>query len=68
MASTLIIRLGHSPDQEASWLVTGPEGLLLEAEQHGPLSALPPQTEDRKVIVLLPGQETVMTTASIPVK
>ncbi len=68
MASTLIIRLGHSPDQQASWLVTGPDGQLLEAEQHGPLSALPPQTEERKVIVLLPGQETVMTTASIPVK
>ncbi len=68
MASTLIIRLGHSPDRQASWLVTGPEGQLLAAEQHGPLSALPPQTEERKVIVLLPGQETVMTTASIPVK
>jgi len=68
MASTLIIRLEHSSDQEASWLVTGPEGQLLEKEQHGPLSALPPKAEERKVILLLPGQQTVMTTAAIPVK
>ena len=68
MASTLIIRLGHSPEQEASWLVTGPEGQLLEPEQHGPLSALGNQVEERKVVVLLPGQQTVMTTAAIPVK
>lgn len=68
MASTLIIRLGHSPGQEASWLVTGPDGQLLEPEQHGPLSTLSSQLEERKVVVLLPGQQTVMTTASIPVK
>lgn len=68
MASTLIIRLGHSTGQEASWLVTGPDGQLLEPEQHGPLSALSSKVEERKVVVLLPGQQTVMTTASIPVK
>lgn len=68
MASTLIIRLGSTPDQEASWLVTGPEGQLLEPEKHGPLSALSNEAEERKVVVLMSGQQTVMTTAAIPVK
>ena len=68
MSSTLIIRLGPSPDQDASWLITGPEGEAQGEEQHGPLVDAAKYTSDCRVLILLPGIQTVVTSADIPVK
>ncbi|MCJ7555710.1 MAG: type II secretion system protein GspL [Gammaproteobacteria bacterium] len=68
MSSTLIIRLGPSPEQDASWLVTGPEGEAQGEEQRGPLADAAKYTNDRRVLALLPGIQTVVTSADIPVK
>jgi len=68
MSSTLIIRLGPSPDQDASWLVIGPEGEAQSEEQRGPLVDAAQYTNDRRVLALLPGIQTVVTSADIPVK
>ena len=68
MSSTLIIRLGPFPEQDASWLVTGPEGEAQGEEQRGPLADAAKYTNDRRVLALLPGIQTVVTSADIPVK
>ncbi len=68
MSSTLIIRLGASSEQDASWLIAGSEGEALGEEQHGPLTDAARFAVDRKVVALLPGIQTVVTSAEIPVK
>jgi general secretion pathway protein L len=60
--------MGSSPQQDASWLITGSEGETLGEEQCGSLTDAAKQAIDHKVVVLLPGIQTLVTTADIPVK
>jgi general secretion pathway protein L len=68
MSSTLFIRLGQSPEQDVSWFLAGPDGEALGNVNHGRLAAAAAQAAERKIVVLLPGMETVINAADIPVR
>lgn len=68
MSSTFFIRLGSCPGQDASWLSTGPEGEAQGACLKGPLSAVSALAAGARVVVLLPGELTVLAAVDLPVK
>jgi general secretion pathway protein L len=68
MTSSLFIRLGQSPDEQVSWFLAGSEGEALESVQQGSLAAAATHAAERKIVILLPGMQTVLSAADIPVR
>lgn len=68
MADILVIRLDkHNPDK-ASWVKIDGSGALQSPPQHGSLTLAAPQASNRRVWVLVPASEVLLTDVNIPVK
>ena len=66
MNERLIIRLGHDAAAEASWAPADAAGRLLGTPQTGPLSAAAGMARDRRVVVLVPAEQLMLTEVSVP--
>ncbi len=68
MPDFLVIRLDkHNPDR-ASWVKIDATGALQGTPQQGSLELAAPQATNRRVWVLVPASEVLLTEVSIPVK
>jgi general secretion pathway protein L len=65
-ADPLFIRLGEN-GAEASWATFASTGQLTSSIVRGPLAAARPAADGRRVVVLVPGLEVIMTQAELPV-
>lgn len=68
MADWLLIRLPRSAEQSASWLVVDPRGNPVGPPQSGPLSLAAPRAGGRRVCVLVPGTDVLLTEPEVPMK
>lgn len=68
MADWLLIRLPRTPEQSASWLVVDPRGNPVGPPQSGPLSLAAPRAAGRRVCVLVPGTDVLLTEPEVPMK
>src|SRR5665213_319481 len=68
MADWLLLRLPRSLDQPASWLVVDPRGNPSGPPQSGPLSLAAPRAAGRRVCVLVPGTDVLLTEPDVPLK
>lgn len=68
MADWLLIRLPRSAEQSASWLVVDPRGNPVGPPQSGPLSLAAPRGGGRRVCVLVPGTDVLLTEPEVPMK
>jgi general secretion pathway protein L len=68
MADWLLLRLPHTPDQPASWLVVDARGAPMGPPQGGPLELAAPRVVGRRVCVLVPGAEVLLAEPEVPVK
>lgn len=68
MAQFLFIRLGSHPNGPVSWAVAGSQGELLGPVAHGELADAAAQASGRKVVVLVPGPDSLVTVADVPVR
>jgi general secretion pathway protein L len=68
MPDWLLLRLPHSPDQPASWLVVDARGAPMGPPQGGPLELAAPRVVGRRVCVLVPGAEVLLAEPEVPVK
>ena len=66
MPHSVLIRLSPQPDDLISWASFDANGVLLESEIQTALSTIP--TNNRSVVVLIPGTDVVLTQADIPSK
>lgn len=64
-ADSLFIRLAEN-GADASWATFAPTGQLTSSVARGPLAAARPAAEGRRVYVLVPGLEVIMTQAELP--
>jgi general secretion pathway protein L len=68
MADWLLIRLARVPDGNASWLIANARGAQVGVPQEGPLSLAAPRAAGRRVCLLVPGTDVLLTQAEVPVK
>lgn len=68
MAETLVIRLPLDADEAASWLVTDALGNRVAGMQRGPLSLAAAMAGNRRVVVLVPGSDVLLTEPELPVR
>jgi general secretion pathway protein L len=68
MADWLLIRLPRVPGGNASWLIADSRGAASGAPQEGPLSLAAPRAAGRRVCVLVPGADVLLTETEVPVK
>ncbi len=68
MADWLLLRLPRTADQPASWLVVDPRGNAVGPPQTGPLSLAAPRTAGRRICVLVPGNDVLLTEPDVPTK
>ncbi len=68
MAENLVIRLGMQPGDPVSWMVVDEAGNRLGAVQTGPLRAAAMRGGQRRIQVLVPGTEVVLTSVELPVR
>lgn len=68
MAETLVIRLPDDAGDAASWLVTDATGARVAGMQRGPLSLAAAVAANRRVVVLVPGTEVLLTEPELPVR
>ncbi len=68
MADWLLLRLPRAPDQDASWLLADSRGSAISAPQRGPLSEAATRAVGRRVSVLVPGTDVLLTEPELPVK
>ncbi len=68
MADFLIIRLDKNNPERASWVKTDASGALQGEPQHGSLALAAPQAINRRVWILVPASEVLLTEVNIPVK
>jgi len=61
MPDSLLLRLPHGAQQQASWLLPGEDGA-----QSGPLSDAAARAAGRSVVVLVPGTDVLLTNADLP--
>lgn len=64
MADPLLIRLPRAPHQLPTWLLTGAG--TEPSPESGPLELLAARASGRRVIVLVPGTEVLLTQAQLP--
>src|SRR5262249_38098575 len=68
MADWLLIRLGHDPRADASWLVADASGRMVMPVQRGPLADGAFLAASRRVCVLVPAPDVLLTDADVPVR
>ncbi len=68
MADFLIIRLDKHNPERASWIKTDVSGALQGEPQHGSLALAAPQAASRRVWIIVPASEVLLTEVNIPVK
>jgi general secretion pathway protein L len=68
MADWLLIRLPRTAEQPATWLTVDPRGNPSGPPQSGPLSLAAPRAAGRRVCVLVPGTDVLLTEPEVPMK
>ena len=68
MADWLLIRLPRTPEQSATWLTVDPRGNPSGPPQSGPLSLAAPRSVGRRICVLVPGTDVLLTEPEVPTK
>jgi len=68
MADWLLIRLPRTPEQPATWLTVDPRGNPSGPPQSGPLSLAAPRSVGRRICVLVPGTDVLLTEPEVPMK
>jgi general secretion pathway protein L len=68
MADWLLIRLPRTPEQPATWLTVDPRGNPSGPPQSGPLSLAAPRAVGRRICVLVPGTDVLLTEPEVPMK
>ncbi len=68
MAETLLIRFGADPAAEVDYAVVAEDGRLLSPPQRAALGALGAQAAGRRVVVLVPGADVLLTEAAVPTR
>lgn len=68
MADWLLLRLPHTPEDPASWLVASASGAPLTAAQSGPVSLAAPVAAGRRVCVLVPASDVLLAEPELPAR
>jgi general secretion pathway protein L len=68
MADWLLLRLPRAPEEPATWLVASAAGAPLTATQSGPLSDAASAAPTRRVCVLVPGADVVLSEPELPAR
>jgi general secretion pathway protein L len=68
MADWLLLRLPRVPEQPATWLIVDPRGAASGPPQSGPLSLAAPRGAGRRICVLVPGTDVLVTEPELPTK
>jgi general secretion pathway protein L len=68
MADWLLLRLPRTAAQPATWLIVDPRGNAVGPPQSGPLSLAAPRTAGRRICVLVPGNDVLLTEPDVPTK
>jgi general secretion pathway protein L len=68
MADWLLIRLPRTREQPATWLTVDPRGNPSGPPQSGPLSLAAPRAVGRRICVLVPGTDVLLTEPEVPMK
>ncbi|MGH8148542.1 MAG: type II secretion system protein GspL [Steroidobacteraceae bacterium] len=68
MAEWLLIRLDRERTARATWLTADGAGRLVTAQREGPLAQAAPLAVSRRVCVLVPAAEVLLTAADVPIK
>src|ERR1700744_2695461 len=68
MAEWLLLRFPSSPEQPPSWLVVDARGNPTGVPQSGPLSVAAPRAAGRRICVLVPGTDVLLTDPEVPTK
>ena len=68
MADWLLLRLARTPEQAASWLIVDPRGSAVGQPQTGPLSLAAARAPGRRICVLVPGNDVLLTEPDVPAK
>jgi len=68
MADWLLLRLPRTLDQPASWLIADPRGAASGTTQNGPLSLAAQRSAGRRICVLVPGTDVLVTEPELPAK
>jgi len=68
MADWLLIRLPRSSEQLPAWIIVNPRGAALSQPQNGPLSMAATQVAGRRICVLVPGADVLLTEPELPPK
>ncbi|MCW5569498.1 MAG: type II secretion system protein GspL [Steroidobacteraceae bacterium] len=68
MADWFVVRLGKQSDDPVTWIAVDGEGRLLTPEGNGPLSQAATQATGRRVAVLVPAGDVLLTDAALPAK
>jgi general secretion pathway protein L len=68
MTETLVIRLDAADAGQAAWVVVDEQGRRIGAPGHGTLAEAAPAATSRRVIVLAPAVDVLLTRAELPVR
>jgi general secretion pathway protein L len=68
MADWLLIRLPRAAERPTTWLTVDPRGNPSGPPQSGPLSLAAPRAVGRRICVLVPGTDVLLTEPEVPMK
>jgi general secretion pathway protein L len=68
MADWLLLRLPRTPGENASWLIAGADGAPLASPESGPLAQAAAAAAGRRVCVLVPGTDVLLTEPEVPAR
>lgn len=68
MADWFVVRLGKRSDDPVTWIAVDGEGRLLTPQGSGTLSQAATQTAGRRIAVLVPAGDVLLTEAALPAK
>jgi general secretion pathway protein L len=68
MADWLIVRMQGDPDAGVTWMAADPDGRLLLAPRHGTLEQALAERGPRRLAVLVPSADVLLTDAVLPAK
>jgi general secretion pathway protein L len=68
MADWLLLRLPRETQAEASWILVDARGNALSAPQSGPLELATQRAAGRRICVLVPGTDVLLTEPELPAK
>jgi len=68
MAEWLVLRLPRGPEERVSWMPADSRGQPLAAPQSGPLRQAAAAAGSRRLAVIVPRSDVLMTEVELPVK